>query len=127
MHPNEKLLREADEAMARGDNEAYIAFHTDDVIVHIAGNNQLSGTYKGKAEFLKVFQKFMGLSPEFTFEGHDYLASDEHGVVIQRSHYARGDTHLDSNDTFISHFRDGKVAEFWFVPEDQAAVDAFFK
>lgn len=127
MHPNERLLRDADAAMTRGDNEAYIGYHTDDVIVHIAGKNQLSGTYKGKAEFMKVFQSFMELSPDFTFESHDYLASDTHGIVLQRSHYARGNQRLDSNDTFISHIRDGKITEFWIFAEDQAAFDTFFK
>ena len=59
MHPNEKLIREADEAMLRGDNEAFIAYHADDVIVHVPGNNTLAGTYKGKGEFAELFGRFM--------------------------------------------------------------------
>jgi ketosteroid isomerase-like protein len=53
------------------------------------------------------------------------LADDEHGVILQRSHYKRGTETLDANDTFVCHFRDGKISEFWFVSEDNEAVDAF--
>ena len=125
MHPNEKVLRDADEAQARGDMEAFMAAYADDVVIHISGKNSLAGTYKGKDQFTELFQRFMERTPEYTFESHAYLADDEHGVILQRSHYKRGDETLDSNDTFVSHFRDGKVSEFWLFAEDAAAVDAF--
>jgi ketosteroid isomerase-like protein len=125
MHPNEKLLREADAAQMRGDVEAFAKAFTDDVIVHIPGKSSLSGVYKGKDQFLELFQRFMERAPEYTFEPHSYFADDEHGVELQRSKYKRGDETLDSNDTFVCHFRDGKVSEFWFLSEDPYAVDAF--
>lgn len=125
MHPNEKVLREADEAMLRGDNEAFIGFYTDDVVVHVPGHSQLAGVYKGKDQFVELFGKFMERSPEYSFDSHAYFADDEHGVILQRSHYRRGGESLDSNDTFVCHMRDGKIAEFWLSSEDQDAVDAF--
>ena len=124
MHPNEKVLRDADEAQMRGDVEAFANAYTDDVIVHIPGKSTLAGTYKGKDQFQEVFGKFMERIPEYTFEPHAYLADDEHGVSLQISHYKRGDQTLDSNDTFVCHFRDGKVSEFWYLTEDTDAVDA---
>ena len=124
MHPNEKVLRDADEAQMRGDVEAFANAYTDDVIVHIPGKSSLAGTYKGKDQFQEVFGKFMERIPEYTFEPHAYLADDEHGVSLQVSHYKRGDQTLDSNDTFVCHFRDGKVSEFWYLTEDTDAVDA---
>ena len=125
MHPNEKVLRDADEAQARGDMQTFMAAYADDVVIHISGKNSLAGTYKGKDQFTELFQRFMERTPEYTFESHAYLADDEHGVILQRSHYKRGDETLDSNDTFVSHFRDGKVSEFWLFAEDADAVDAF--
>ena len=62
---------------------------------------------------------------EFTFDPHDYLANDEHGVALQRSHYSKGGTRLDTNDTYIFHFREGKISEFWMSSEDQKAADSF--
>jgi ketosteroid isomerase-like protein len=125
MHPNEKLLRDADEAQMRGDIEAFMGAYTDDVVVHVPGKSSFSGTYKGKDQFQELFARFMERTPEYTFEPHDYLANDEHGILLQRSHFKRGDETLDSSDTFVCHFRDGKISEFWFSSEDQSAVDAF--
>ena len=125
MHPNEKVLRDADEAQARGDAEAFMGFYTDDVIIHISGKSSFAGVYKGKDQFAEVFGRFMERAPEFTFDPHAYLADDEHGVILQRSHYKRGDETADSNDTFVCHFRDGKVSEFWYLSEDSDAIDAF--
>ena len=125
MHPNEKTLRAIDEAQTSGDLDAFFAGYTDDVIVHIPGKNSLAGTYKGKDQLQELFGKFMERAPDYTFESHAYFADDEHGVSLQRSHFARGNERLDSNDTFVCHFREGKVSEFWFIPDEQNAVDAF--
>lgn len=125
MHPNEKVLRDADEAQRRGDVEAFMAAYTDEIVVHMPGKSSLAGTYKGKQEFAEVFQRFMERTPEYSFESHAYFADDEHGVLLQRSHYKRGDETLDSNDTFVMHFRDGKIAEMWISTDDPYAVDAF--
>jgi len=125
MHPNEKSLRDSDEAQMRGDIDGFTAAFADDVIVHIPGRSSLAGVYKGKDQFLEVFQRFMERAPEYSFEPHAYFADDEHGISLQRSHYGRGDQTLDTNDTFVCHFRDGRVSEFWFLSEDSYAVDEF--
>jgi ketosteroid isomerase-like protein len=125
MHQNEKLLRDADEAQMKGDVEAFVGFYADDVIVHIPGKSSLAGDYKGKDQFVELFGRFMERTPEYSFEPHAYLADDEHGIILQRSHYQRGDETVDCNDTFVCHFRDGKISEFWLSSDDPYAVDAF--
>jgi ketosteroid isomerase-like protein len=125
MHPNEKLLRDADEAQLRGDVEGFTGFFTDDVIVHITGKSSFAGVYKGKDQFLELFGRFLERVPEYTFEPHAYFADDEHGVSLQRSKFKRGNDSLDSNDILVCHFRDGMISEFWLLSEDEDAVDAF--
>jgi ketosteroid isomerase-like protein len=125
MHPNEKLLREGDEAQLRGDVETFAAGFTGDVVVQIPGKNSFAGTYKGKDQFLELFQRFSERVPEYTFEPHAYFADDEHGVSLQRSHYRRGDASVDANDAFVCHFRDGKISEFWFLSDEPNATDEF--
>ncbi len=125
MHANEQVLRDVDQAQIRGDVEAFSGFFVDDVIVHISGKNSFAGVYKGKDQFLELFGRFMERAPEYTFEPHAYFADDEHGVSLQRSHYKRGDETLDTNDTLVCHFRDGKISEFWLLSDDEDAVDAF--
>jgi ketosteroid isomerase-like protein len=124
-HPNEQLLRDSDDAQTRGDIDAFTEFFTDDVIAHIPGKSSLAGVYKGKDQFLELFQRFMERAGEYTFEPHAYLADDEHGVELQTAHYRRGEESLDANETFVCHFRDGKISEFWFMSEDQDASDAY--
>ena len=124
-HPNEQVLRDIDDAQTKGDFEAFMQGFTDDVVVHIGGKSQVAGEYKGKQEFAEIFQKFNELVPDYSFEGHAYLADDEHGVSLQRSTWKRGDEILTSNDAFISHFRDGKVSEFWILSDKPYETDAF--
>lgn len=59
MHPNEKLLRDADEAQMQGNVEAFKDFFTDDVIVHIPGKSSFAGVYKGRDQFLELFGRFL--------------------------------------------------------------------
>lgn len=125
MHPNEQVLRDADEAQMRGDVDGFLSYMADDIVVHMPGKSALAGDYKGKDQFVEVFQRFMERAPEYSFEPHAYLADDEHGVILQRSHYRRGDETLDTNDTFVAHFRDGKIAEMWLSTDDPYGVDAF--
>lgn len=125
MHPNEQVLRDSDQAQMNGDVEGFLGHFADDIIANMPGKSSLSGVYKGKDQFVEVFQRFMERAPEYTFEPHAYLADDEHGVILQRSHYKRGDETLDTNDTFVCHFRDGKIAEMWLMTDSQDEVDAF--
>ena len=125
MHPNEQLLRDLDAAQQRGDVEAFAAGYTDDVIAHVPGKSSLAGDYHGKDAFLEAFGRFNELVPEYTFEAHAYLADDEHGVILQKSHYKRGDETLDTDEAFVVHFRDGKISEFWFLSVKSDEVDAF--
>lgn len=123
-HPHAEVLRRADEAMIRGDIEEFFSYYTADVVVHAAGNNRLAGDYKGLDQLQDVFGRFMEAMGEYTFENHAYLADDEHGVILQRGRAARDGETQAFNEVFVFHFRDGKISEMWYVPVDQAAVDA---
>lgn len=124
-HPNVETLRRVDEAQMKGDMDAFFAEFTDDVVVHIPGSSRLAGTYKGKDQLAELFGKFMEAVGEYSFEGHAYLADDEHGVALQNSKATRGGKILETRDAFISHFRDGKISEFWIYSDDQAGMDAW--
>jgi ketosteroid isomerase-like protein len=123
-HPNAEALRLADEAMARGDIEGFFSYYTDDVVVHAAGNNRLAGDYKGLDQLQDLFGRFMEALGEYTFENHAYLADDEHGVILQRGKSERDGVTHEFNEIFVFHFRGGKISEMWYVPVDQAGLDA---
>lgn len=125
MHPNEQVLRDIDEAQVRDDVEAFMNAFTDDIVVHVPGRNALAGEHRGKEAFGSLFERFMQLAGEYSFEPHAYLADDEHGVSLQRSSYRRDGRSIEARETYVVHFRDGKVAELWFLTEDQAAFDEY--
>jgi len=124
-HPHADTLRKIDEAMAGGDLAAFFGYYTDDVQIHVRGKNKLAGDYKGKDQLQAMFGRFMEAMGTFTFENHAYLADDEHGIILQRSKSERGGKTLELEEVFVMHFREGKVSEMWYVPVDQAALDAW--
>ena len=126
MKETERILRAADDAMKAGDMDGYWGAHADDAVAHFAGATHWAGTYKGLGEIKNLFDKFMSQLESFTFETHDYLGSDTHAVALQTSHYTRAGKTFDSNDLFIFHVENGKISEFWLIPENQAEFDAFF-
>lgn len=123
-HPNAAILRRADEAMERGDIEGFFSHYTDDVVVHVAGRSRLAGDHTGIDQLQGVFGHFIEAMGEYTFQNHAYLADDEHGVILQRGKSVRDGTTKEFEEVFVFHFRDEKISEMWYVPVDQAAVDA---
>ena len=123
-HPNADVLRMADEAMERGDIEGFFSYYTDDIVFHAPGKSQLAGDYQGKDELQELFGKFMEAMGEYTFENHAYLADDEHGVILQRGKAVKDGKTSEFNEVFVMHFRNRKISEMWYIPVDQAVVDA---
>ena len=122
-HPNEQILRGLDEAQERGDFEGFFSYYTDDTVAHLAGKSRLAGDYRGKDQLREAFGKFMEAVGEYSFKNHTYLADGEHGVVMQHSTSRRDGKTLELDETFVVHFRDGKVSEMWYQPVDQDAFD----
>jgi ketosteroid isomerase-like protein len=120
------VLRQMDEAMTRQDFATFFAGYTDDVRIHIGGDNKLTGDDQGLAQLPALFGRFMEASGHYPFTNHAYLADDAHGVILQRGTMERDGTTLSTNEIFIYHFRDGKIAEFWDHPVNQAGVDAWW-
>jgi ketosteroid isomerase-like protein len=127
MHPNAELMRKAAELLNAGDVPGFLELHTEDVVMHIPGAGPMAGAYRGHQGIVESFQKEMGLldGPP-TVRAHDDLASDDHAVSLFIQTIRRGGRTLEVPTTVIAHVRDGKFAEVWLQPEDQAAYDEFF-
>ena len=125
-HPNVELLRRMDKAMLQQDFGAFFSRYSDDVVVHVGGDNKLTGDYRSLDQLKALFGQFMEASGEYSFENHAYLADDEHGIILQRGTMKRGGKTFSTNEAFVYHFRNGKISEFWYLPTDQAGVDAWW-
>jgi len=123
-HPNEEIARSAGEALSKGDMESFLAFHTDDTVLHFPGRGQMAGDYRGKDEVAQLFQKQMQVldaPPEI--EAHDILANDDHTVVLNKTRATVGGKMIEQDQVVVMHMRDGKVAEVWLQFSKQHEMD----
>lgn len=123
----EKILRDQDAALAKGDMEAFWAPFSEDVLVHIGGRSKLAGEVKGLSEFQAKFGQFyaaLGDNPEIVT--HDILANNEHGVVLQSYRGQKKGKTLQTNGVGIFHFTGDKITECFFFDEDPYTADAFY-
>lgn len=126
-HPNLESARAGYKAFAEGDMATLNELMADDIVWHFPGDSPLSGDYKGKEEVFGMFARLVEeTGGTFKNEIHDLLASDDHAVALVNMSAERGDKKLEAHSVHVSHWKDGKLAEFWSMQEDQDAVDAFY-
>lgn len=124
---NAELARELFDAVQAGNTDKVASFFSDDVIVHVPGNNQISGTFKGRGEVGTTLGKIAQLTDgTFRRELHDITASDAHAVVLTEITAERGGKRFTFNSAVVLDIQDGKIAQQWFLNDDQATVDELF-
>lgn len=125
-HSNVANVWRAFEAWNTGQMEVLKGTFSDDAVLHFAGNNRMSGTYRGADEVVDALVRAsQGGSPRADVEA--VLASAEHVMVFFRATGEHGGTSLDVVLAMaIKSDADGKLTEIWFLANDQAAYDAFW-
>ena len=126
-HPNVALLRRAEEAFSSGNVEVLGDLLADDILVHAPGNGPLSGEYQGRDAVFAYNRRIFELSGgTYENEVHDILASDQHGVILQRNRARREGRSLDVREVLVMHLREAKIVEVWEMYDDQRAYDEFW-
>jgi uncharacterized protein len=125
-HPNIQLVQNGYALFEKGDVEAFVDLLTDDTVWHVPGRNALSGTYSDKEGVVEFFTKIGTLFPETAIEVQDVLANDKRAVALVKISNSKGDKSLTQNYVHVFTIREGKIAEFWELPEDQYAEDDFY-
>jgi ketosteroid isomerase-like protein len=121
------VIQRAYEAFGRGDIPAVLEGLSPDIQWHIPGRNPLAGTYKGHDEVVGFFTQLMERSGgTFNLEIDDWLASEQHVVVLVRETGQRDSKRLDVAGAHIWRLQDGKAVEFSFGSGDQSAQDEFW-
>ena len=135
-HPNEERVRTAYRALDEKNYKSAASLIADDAVWHFGGRTPLSGDYRGRDAILDLFTT-LGRDTNGTLHVtvHDVLANDGpdpaniplgHAIALLRVYAERGDDVLDVMGAQILHFRDGTVAEGWFLPNDQHAIEEFW-
>ena len=126
-HPNAEKLRGAFDAQMREDWQAVREAFADDVVFHVAGNNQFSGSYRGRDEVFDLFQRRNeATGSKVDLAIHSIVADDEHAIALITMQAKREGKSAEWRTAGIYHMRDGKISEAWGFNEDQEAVDEFW-
>ena len=128
MTTNSERLRQAMEAVSRGDVEGFgHILLADDVVWHWPGRSSVSGDYRGRDEVLGLIRGFhqmtqntLRIEPLDILEGRDYVMSFTRATADQ------GDRRFDGVMADAMRFNDeGRVEEFWTLSNEQEALDEF--
>jgi hypothetical protein len=125
-HPNAANTRRGYEAWNSGDLDFIREYFTDDAVLHLAGNNAMSGTYRGRDAVMDALARdSQGWGPHAEME--TILASDDHVIAFFQVTSERDGKTLDVVlAQAIKLDADGKATEAWFLPNDQRGYDQFF-
>ena len=125
-HPNAAAARRSYEAWNSGDLDVIREYFTDDAVLHLAGNNAMSGTYRGRDGVMDAIARASqgwGLHSEL----EALLASDDHVIAFVRVTSERDGKTLDVVVAqAVKVNAEGKATEAWFLPNDQRGYDRFF-
>ena len=123
-HPNEAMLRAFYEAFPSGDVGSLLA---KDVFALVTADHSLSGTHRGRDEFVSVVSGYRSMAPDgLELDLHDVLANDAHGMAIVRVTARRGDDTYDEWETHVFEIEEGAIAGLFVYWNDPAPANAFF-
>ncbi len=131
-HPNEVMMRNYLKAWEDGDPETASTFWSDDITLHLLGNNPYAKTYVGKEAYNGYVKKLMEITvgaggKALTLEIIDSLANDNHAVDILRVRYERpGKKPVETLRVAVFKLSQGKIKEETIFDKEQDAIDEFF-
>jgi len=125
-HPNAVAARRSYAASNSGDLDVIREYFTDDAVLHLAGNNAMSGTYRGRDTVMDAIARAsQGWGMHSELEA--LLASDDHVIAFVRVTSERDGKTLDVVVAqAVKVNAEGKATEAWFLPNDQGGYDRFF-
>ena len=125
-HPNAVAARRSSAASNSGDLDVIREYFTDDAVLHLAGDNAMSGTYRGRDGVMDAIARAsQGWGMHSELEA--LLASDDHVIAFVRVTSERDGKTLDVVVAqAVKVNAEGKATEAWFLPNDQGGYDRFF-
>ena len=126
-HPNAVAVGRIFEAWNSGRLDVIREGFSEDAVLHFAGNNSMSGTYRGRDAVMDALARAasQGGGPQTELEA--LLASDDHVIAFYRTISERDGKTLDDIQVYpIKVNAEGKATEAWFLPNDQGGYDRFF-
>jgi ketosteroid isomerase-like protein len=123
-HANAAVMRRLLAAFATGDTELEGAVMTEDVVWHAPGTHRFSGRFEGHEAVLGRLDAMQAAGIRARFDVHDVVANDEHVIALVHLRLEVEDgRRYDQPQVQVAHVRDGLIAEYWTMNQDQAVLD----
>jgi len=123
-HPNAATARRSYEAWNIGGMDVLREGFAEDVVFHFAGNNAMSGMYRGRDAVMDALVSQPGL-PHAEME--TILASDDHIIAFLNVTAERDGKTLDVVLAMPMKLNaEGKIREVWYLANDQRGYDEFY-
>src|SRR5690349_24967933 len=119
------------EAFNTGQTEVALEMFREDMVLHLAGNNPISGTFRGHAAIRDalnhMFQRLAGAATVHADPPEAVLTSNRHQMVFFHASGERNGNTMDITYVMATKVDPvGKFQELWFLGDDQAAYDRFW-
>ena len=126
-HPNAVTVRRSFEAWNSGRLDVIREYLSEDAVMHFAGNNAMSGTYRGRDTVMDALTRVIQAGGTQHTEVEAILASDDHVIAFYRTISERDGKTLDDIQVYpIKVNAEGKLTEAWSLANDQRAFDQFW-
>ena len=124
-HPNAVTVRRSFEAWNSGRVDVIREYLSDDAVLHFAGTNAMSGTYRGRDAVMDALGRAsQGWGPHVEVQA--LLASDDHVIAFFHGSERDGET-LDAVTAMPMKLNaEGKIREVWYLANDQRGYDEFY-
>jgi ketosteroid isomerase-like protein len=124
-HPNAVTVWRSFEAWNSGRVDVIMEYLSEDAVLHFAGNNAMSGTYRGRDAVMDALGRAsQGWGPNVEVEA--LLASDDHVIAFFHGS-ERDSTTTDAVTAMPMKVNaEGKLTEIWLLGGDQRAFDQFW-
>jgi ketosteroid isomerase-like protein len=124
---NQAIIENAYEAFARGDIPTVLKVLDENILWHVPGRGPLSRDYRGHAEVLGFFQRFMELSQgTFRIAVNDVLAKGDRVIVMVTESAQRHGRAWSSPQVHAWTVKNGRATVFWQFQGDQQTEDEFW-
>ena len=128
LHPHAQLIRDFHDRQNRfyagGEQGPVRAMLTEDVVWHVPGDNAIAGDHRGRDDVLGYFARRRELADAtFRIDVRGVLADDERTVILAGGEVEHGGETFAWGTVGIFRIAEGRIAECWVIPHDQAAFD----
>ncbi len=127
-HPDVALIRRGYDAFNSADIATLTELIAEDAVQTMAGNNLVSGEFKGRDNILGMYAKIAELTDGTYSVAIEQSFTDGHGtvVIVHRQTAERNGKRLDNRQALVFKIVGGKIVSLTDTTDELATDDSFY-